>query len=44
MELVSAMANTSGLSKRDCEAALGVLTEVEANALKAEDKVATGWL
>lgn len=27
------------MSKRDYEAALGVLTEVEANALKAEDKV-----
>ena len=39
MELVSAMADKSGLSKKDCEAALGTLTEAVTNALKAEDKV-----
>lgn len=39
MELVSAMADKSGLSKKDCEAALGALTEAVTDALKAEDKV-----
>ena len=39
MELVSAMADKSGLSKKDCEAALGALTETVTDALKAEDKV-----
>ena len=39
MELVAAMAGKSGLPKKDCEAALGALTEVVTDALKAEDKV-----
>lgn len=39
MELVSAMADKSGLSKKDCEAALSALTETVTDALKAEDKV-----
>ena len=38
-ELVSAMADKSGLSKKDCEAALSALTETVTDALKAEDKV-----
>ena len=39
MELVSAMADKSGLSKKDCEAALSTLTETVTDALKAENKV-----
>lgn len=39
MELVSAMADKSGLSKKDCEAALSALTETVTDVLKAEDKV-----
>lgn len=39
LELVAAMAEKSGLSKKDCETALGALTETVANALKAGDKV-----
>lgn len=33
------MANKSGLSKKDCEAALGALTDTLAEAMKAGDKV-----
>lgn len=39
MELVSAMADKSGLSKKDCEATLSALIETVTDALKAEDKV-----
>ena len=39
LELVAAMAEKSGLSKKDCETALGALTETVTNALKAGDKV-----
>lgn len=39
IELVSAMADKSGLSKKDCEAALSALTETVTDVLKAEDKV-----
>lgn len=39
MELVSAMAEKSGLSKKDCEAALGALTDTLAEAMKAGDRV-----
>lgn len=39
MELVAAMAEKSGLPKKDCEAALNALTEAVADALKAEEKV-----
>ena len=34
-ELVAAMAEKSGLSKKDCEAALGALTDTLAEAMKA---------
>lgn len=37
--LISAMAQKSGLSKKDCEAALNAMTETVTDALKAEDKV-----
>lgn len=39
MELVSAMAEKSGLSKKDCEAALNAMTEAVTDALKEDDKV-----
>lgn len=39
MDLVSAMAEKSGLSKKDCETALNAMTEAVTDALKAEDKV-----
>lgn len=39
MELVSSMAEKSGLSKKDCEAALGALTDTLAEAMKAGDRV-----
>lgn len=39
VELVSAMAEKSGLSKKDCEAALGALTDTLAEAMKAGDRV-----
>ena len=39
VKLVAAMAEKSGLSKKDCETALGALTETVTNALKAGDKV-----
>ena len=38
-ELVAAMAEKSGLTKKDCEAALGALTDTLAEAMKAGDKV-----
>ena len=38
-ELITAMAETSGLPKKDCEIALNAFTGVVENALKAEDKV-----
>lgn len=39
MELVAAMAEKSGLSKKDCEAALGAITDTLAEAMNAGDKV-----
>lgn len=39
VKLLAAMAEKSGLSKKDCETALGALTETVTNALKAGDKV-----
>ena len=39
VELVAAMAEKSGLSKKDCEAALNALTDTVTAALKAGDKV-----
>lgn len=39
MELVTTMAERSGLSKKNCETALGALTEIVTNALMAGDKV-----
>lgn len=39
MELVAAMAEKSGLSKKDCEAALGAFTDTLAEAMKAGNKV-----
>lgn len=39
MELVSVMADKSGLSKKDCETTLSALIETVTDALKAEDKV-----
>lgn len=38
-ELVSAMAEVSGLPKKDCESALTAFSEVVGKALKAGDKV-----
>lgn len=38
-ELITAMAETSGLSKKDCETALTAFTEAVEKALRAEDKV-----
>jgi len=38
-ELVAAMSETSGLSKKNCEEALTAFTTVIEKALKAEDKV-----
>lgn len=38
-ELITAMAEASGLPKKDCETALNAFTGVVENALKAEDKV-----
>ena len=38
-ELVAAMAETSGLSRKDCETALAAFTEVVEKALQADDKV-----
>lgn len=38
-ELVVAMAETSGLSKKDCEGALSAFITATENALKAGDKV-----
>lgn len=37
--MVSSMAEKSGLSKRDCEAALNAMTDAMAAALSAGDKV-----
>lgn len=39
VELVAAMAERSGLSKKDCETALNAMTESVTAALKADDKV-----
>lgn len=39
MDLVMAMAEKSGLSKKGCENALNAMTEAVSDALKAEDKV-----
>ncbi len=39
MDLVTAMAEKSGLSKKDCKTALNAMTETVTDALKAEDKV-----
>lgn len=39
MELVSAMAEKSGLSKKDCEDVLGALTDTLTEAMKAGGKV-----
>lgn len=39
VELVAAMAGCSGLSKKDCEAALNAFTHVVEQALEAEEKV-----
>lgn len=38
-ELIDAMAETSGLSKKDCEIALNTFTQVVENALKSGDKI-----
>ncbi len=38
-ELIAAMAETSGLSKKDCESALTAFITATENALKAGDKV-----
>ena len=38
-ELTAAMAETSGLSKKDCEAALAPYTGAEETAMKSGDKV-----
>ena len=38
-ELIAAMAETSGLSKKDCESALTAFIAATENALKAGDKV-----
>ena len=38
-ELIAAMAETSGLSKKDCESALTTFIAATENALKAGDKV-----
>lgn len=38
-ELIAGMAAKSGLSQKDCEAALGAALEVVGDALKAGDKV-----
>ena len=38
-ELITAMAEASGLPKKDCETELNAFTGVVENALKAEDKV-----
>ena len=38
-ELIAAMAETSNLSKKDCEAALAAFIAATENALKAGDKV-----
>ena len=38
-ELIAAMAETSGLSKKDCESALTAFIVATENALKAGDKV-----
>lgn len=38
-ELISAMAEKSGLTKRDCDAAVAAFTETVTEALKANDKV-----
>ncbi len=39
IELVTAMAEKSGLSKKDCETALNAVTEVVTDALKGDCKV-----
>ena len=39
MELIAAMAEKSGLSKKDCEAALSAMTEAVTDTLKVDDKV-----
>lgn len=39
LELVAAMAERSGLSKKDCETALSAFTQVVEQALEAEEKV-----
>lgn len=41
-ELLAAMAESSGLSKRDCENALNAFTEAVEQALRAGDKI--NWL
>lgn len=38
-ELTAAMAETSGLSKKDCEAALAAFTGAVETAMKSGDKV-----
>ena len=38
-ELIAAMAETSGLSKKDCEAALAAFTGAVETAMKSGDKV-----
>ena len=38
-EMIAAMAETSGLSKKDCEAALAAFLTATENALKSGDKV-----
>ena len=39
MELVTAMAERSGLSKKDCETALSAFTQVVEQTLRSEEKV-----
>ncbi len=39
VELITSMAERSGLSKKDCEAALNAMTGAVTDALKADDKV-----
>ena len=38
-ELVAAMAETSGMSRKDCETALDAFTQVVEKALQADEKV-----
>ena len=39
VELIAAMAEKAGLSKKDCETTLNAMTEAITNALKAGEKV-----